>query len=1003
MITPDPEHPPESGQKDLQQLLGPTFSLLTWIYLYLLIVLAMWVLLTTAMTGWDPVTVTSGSMEPAIRQGDVLLVTPIEEPAAQNSIITFERDGELVTHRVFAVNSEGYITKGDANSTPDTEVVSFEDARGVTRLVVPFVGLPIVWAQNGNNLTLVVWALATIGTLTLAASSMRGRRRDRVHTRSTSIISQRAVRGVRVVIGVLIASQFLIDPSRLDTVTAGLGTGFLFTVSLLTLFGTNVASSIVGRSGDSEKISRFALIELLIDTGLVILLTTTTGTEGVGWVLFALPIIEAASRFRLSGALVHWLLLTTTTLGVRVWLLAGDTESSTVLIEDLEQVVDQLSVLLLVIIPGAYLVEQLLSDITSQRVATAEAEDRSQMLQRVVEASHEINRLEAEGFESLTTAVMELGFSGADLITLEPSGSWLSLAQRGQPLPSAGQPASGSTANDLDHTQVIVELDRADDQEQAILSEHELSKLLRLDLANTTAGRLSVRAGLGSGQELSERTLDALKLLVSQAAVAAQNDQLVGELRRMHDEMRRRANHDTLTGLPNRARFNEELSAALGTRDAGGSPVAVLFLDLNGFKGINDRLGHEAGDELLRAVGSRLRAQIDDRHLVARMGGDEFTVLLRFHHSSSSDQAEAEAQAVADAVVEAVAEPFQLRQSRVQIATSVGIDVAAAGAHPELVLRRADVAMYHAKTTEGLWVAVYSSDLDEIERQRNELANDLARALGNDQLHLAYQVLFTAARADNGGQRVPVGAEALIRWDHPTLGAIRPDRLVDMAEQLGAMSQLNQWVLDSVGSDIAHFNTMHPNIGPTLITANLSPAELELPELVDNVDHMLNTYGFDPNTLLLELSERMITPNEGDQVFRNLIAITERGIRLILDDFGEGRTSLAFLRGLPIAGLKLDRILVKNSVRSRADAAVLHSVVSLAHELDMFVVAEGIENDEELAEVERAEVDYLQGFHLHRPERFDGFAARRVDNLVDTGRAGDDEAVLEQLRSGGKY
>ncbi len=976
-----PDTSPTVERAQLRRVLAPTVSLLTWIYLYLIVVLAFWVWAAAAVTGWQPVVVTSGSMEPAVRQGDVLLVAPLDEPAAQNSIITFEQRGELVTHRVFAVNDGGYVTKGDANTTPDSRLVGFDEAQGVTRLVVPFVGLPVVWWQNGDMMALMAWGIATIGALVLAASSMRGAARSR-QTKSSTIISQRAVRGVRVVIGVLIISQVITDPSRLDTAAAGLSPGLLLAVSLLSLTLTNVTSSWIERTGNRQRIARFALAELVIDTGLVILLTTTTGTDGVGWVLFALPIIEAASRFRLTGALLHWMLLTATTLAVRVWTLNGDTESSAVLVQDLEQVVDQLSVLLLVIIPGAYLVEQLLSDINVQRAATADAQDRSQKLQHVVEASHDINQLEDQSFESLTAAVIELGFDGADLIGLDSSGAWLPLAAQGLPLPAPGHTASTTVAGDLVHDQAIVDLEHCDATDQATLEHHDLSAVLRLDLASTATDRLMLRAATATDRVLSARMVDALKLLVSQAAVASKNDRLVGELRRMHDEMQRRANHDNLTGLPNRARFNEELAVALESDNALGGPVAVLFLDLNGFKGINDRLGHEAGDELLSAVAGRLRATVEARHLVARMGGDEFTVLLRYHHSTSQEAATADAEATAVAVVDAVGEPFQLRQARVQISTSVGIDLSGPGANAELALRRADVAMYHAKTTEGLRSATYSSNLDELERQRNELSTDFARALANDQLHLVYQVLYTAA-GEGRGPRTPVGAEALVRWEHPTLGPIRPDRLVDMADQLGLTSDFNQWVMGSVGSDITLFNTMHPGLGPMLITANLSPTELELPELVPNLAKMLDRFGFDPSSLLLELSERMITPDEGDQVFRNLVAMTELGIRLILDDFGEGRTSLTFLRSLPIAGLKLDRSLVKNSVRTRTDAAVLHSVVALAHELDMFVVAEGIENEAELAEVERADVDYLQGYFLHRPERFDGFAATRVDAIID--------------------
>ena len=451
-----------------------------------------------------------------------------------------------------------------------------------------------------------------------------------------------------------------------------------------------------------------------------------------------------------------------------------------------------------------------------------------------------------------------------------------------------------------------------------------------------------------------------------------QNRQLLTELEEVHDELHHQANHDALTGLPNRASFLDQLRSGLEAATDPTRRHAVLFLDLNGFKAVNDRLGHEAGDELLQIVGQRLVAAVGNSGLVARLGGDEFTILLR---PVTAPQVALD---IGSAVHKALLEPMRLNTESVAVGASIGIAYAEVGLTESEILRRADAAMYAAKSGTGTRIATYHPELDEADRRRGRLAAEFKKALDQDELNLAYQPIIAA---DTGAI---AGVEALLRWTHRDLGTVNTATILELAEASKRVDDLNAWILKTALGAMSTWN-LAPEID-FYIAVNVSPSELISPALIPNIGDALLVTNIAPSRLIIELSERIVASSRDHS--ENLEKLVDLGVRLSLDDFGEGRTSLGHLRGLPIQQLKLDRILVQQAVTAAADRIILESVVSLAHDLSFVVVAEGVETNEHLQAVTGAGADLLQGYGLHRP-----MPADAVADLLE--RAGSVATVLE--------
>lgn len=969
--------------------LQPVAGMLAWIFIYVVANLGLWIAIAVVATGWDPIVITSGSMQPTLRPGDVVLLDehPTDGLVPQASVISYETERDpLVTHRVFAVEDQAYVTKGDANPTPDTDAVSPDAVIGVGRLVVPFVGLPVVWLEERNVAALTASAVLAVGAVSLAFSGSRGHERRRSRIEHGSFVAEKAIRRVRVLVGVMILSQFLVNADRFDVDGLPIERWQMLAISLGILAVISGAAMLAARGGNPAVIDRVSIVELVGDTALVVLLTMATGTAGIGWVLFALPIIEAAARFRLSGALAHWMALTGITLLTRLWVLERTEPGSNALIAELEQIVDQLSVLLLVVIPGAHLVEQLLGDVLTQRRATSAAVERGRLLQHVAEIGNEVNRLGSELFPTMADSVLQLGFDEADVCMRGRDGSWQVLASSAPTadspaLPPPGEPGSTLDGGGLEVREACIDRDDHDLDDWLPVAASGLQLVVRFVLSEVDGTLIALRAAVRQDHQLPAGAIEAVRLLSAQATVALQNDRLMTELHDAHLSMERQARHDALTGLPNRAFFLERLNLALDEATDPDRRYAVLFIDLDGFKPVNDQLGHDAGDALLVAVAGRLENALGPDAIVARLGGDEFTALLDERVDSGS------VGVVLDEVDACLRQPYRIGVDHVSVGASIGVAYSEPGLDSAELLRRADAAMYSIKGgDEQISIATYDWELDAADRRRARLTSELAKALQRDGLHLLYQPIMVV----DGGV---AGVEALLRWTHRELGRISTATILELAESAGLLPDLNKWITGRVATDARRWGIGRND--PFFVAINVSPAELSSDYLIRNVEAALLSSGLQPRNMVVELSERIVGPESGFR--QNIEEFEALGVQLALDDFGEGRTSLGHLRGLPISMLKVDRTLVQQAVRSGSDRIILESVSRLAHELGFVVVAEGVETEEQLAAVVDAGCDLIQGFLLHRPKppaeiaaliQTVGFDAAGPAAIEDSGRRG---------------
>jgi diguanylate cyclase (GGDEF)-like protein len=422
--------------------------------------------------------------------------------------------------------------------------------------------------------------------------------------------------------------------------------------------------------------------------------------------------------------------------------------------------------------------------------------------------------------------------------------------------------------------------------------------------------------------------------------------------RRTEDAIRHRAFHDPLTGLANRELFLQRLAHRLETHRRTRAILAVLFVDLDDFKTVNDSLGHTAGDQLLIAVADRIERCMRPGDTAARMGGDEFAILLE--HLDSEEAATA----VAERLQAALADPLAVGDLAVPISASIGItwsdatDVTAGD-----LLRDADAAMYTAKAGGKGTHELFRPAMHTQAVRRLELKADLDRALREGQFFLAFQPIV-----DLPAQRT-VGAEALLRWQHPERGLVPPDDFIPLAEESGIIVPLGRWVLAEACRHAAGWSSAHPDLALT-ISVNLSARQLASPRIVDDVSAALDAAGLPPERLILELTESMLLSPSGTPPLRQLKAL---GVRLAIDDFGTGYSSLGQLRNLRPDVLKIDKSFVDELGRPGGDTGLAHGIMRLARTLDVVTVAEGVEQEAQLHELEALHCDLAQGYHFARP------------------------------------
>jgi diguanylate cyclase (GGDEF)-like protein len=465
------------------------------------------------------------------------------------------------------------------------------------------------------------------------------------------------------------------------------------------------------------------------------------------------------------------------------------------------------------------------------------------------------------------------------------------------------------------------------------------------------AARTDEIKSLNEGLEhrVAERTAQLVKA----------NDELtkeVSERKQIEEQLRHNAFHDGLTDLANRALFMDHLQLALArAKRHEDYQFAVLFLDLDRFKVINDSLGHIVGDKLLVGIARRLETAMRPGDTVSRLGGDEFTVLLDDLRDTG------EARTVAERLLRELAMPYNLGGHEVFITVSIGIAISATNyQRPEEMLRDADTAMYRAKQLGKARYEVFNQAMHTRAMDMLELERDLRWAVERQELFLQYQPIVSLS---TGGLR---GFEALVRWQHPQRGLIPPTKFIPIAEETGLIIPIGQWVLKEACRQMRRWQELSSTDELLTINVNLSGKQFMQPDLLEQIQGVLQEIGLDPRSLKLEITESVVMDNI-ETATRTLEQLRALGVELSIDDFGTGYSSLSYLQRFPVSTLKVDRSFISRITESAGTAEIVRTIMKLAQTLGMDVVAEGVETEQQRAQLRTLECEFGQGYYFARP------------------------------------
>lgn len=538
---------------------------------------------------------------------------------------------------------------------------------------------------------------------------------------------------------------------------------------------------------------------------------------------------------------------------------------------------------------------------------------------------------EAEGLRPM-------GFDGLDLKTAEMAAELLLRPHE-------------STVLDMiiaDHEPVLLGIEFRDSYLEELLEGvlDGYSVLIPIVAGGRFQGLISASVGDETNLLEDEFLLERLRGIADQTSMAFTNARLV-------ERVRHQAMHDSLTGLPNQRLFEDRVRHALAASRRSGEPVGLFFLDLDRFKEVNDSLGHGAGDDLLGQVAHRLSLALREEDTVARLGGDEFVLLI-----SRAGSIEA-LEALAGRIQDSLREHFMLGSKAVYISSSIGIVLADPTEDDyQTLVRCADVAMYRAKSQGRDRYAVYSAALDQRRGNQIKLEGDLERAIESNELQVLYQPLVELSSMQI------VGVEALVRWEHPKLGMLTPESFIPMAEDTGLIVPVDTWVLQAACRQARSW--IDAGFPPLLISINLSVQDLRDPSLGSKVRAALDEYDVDPSMLEVEISEREVD-GEDPIIVAALASLKQVGVKVAIDDFGTGGSGLRQLRSLPIDTLKIDKSFVSELTSEDGEAPLLAAMISMAHDLRVLTVAEGVESVYQGTFLRGRGCDLAQGYFFSHP------------------------------------
>jgi diguanylate cyclase (GGDEF)-like protein len=425
------------------------------------------------------------------------------------------------------------------------------------------------------------------------------------------------------------------------------------------------------------------------------------------------------------------------------------------------------------------------------------------------------------------------------------------------------------------------------------------------------------------------------------------------EIIRINKKIALIATHDTLTGLPNRSLIQDLIKQAISSAEREGSTFAVLFIDLDGFKKINDGMGHVCGDVLLQVVAKRLENCIRKSDTTARWGGDEFIVLLD-KLSNPSDAAD-----ISIKIKSSLAKEFNIRNQDVFVTPSIGIILFPAdGQQVDTLIARADTAMYNVKIRSKNDFCFYSQDFETQAKEKLILDAQLRHALQSNEFKIHYQPQFDL----NSSQLM--GMEALIRWQHPQKGLIAPDEFIPLAEETGLIVPIGEWLIKTICQQLKIWKQQ--GLSPPQLAINISARQFLQKNLVTLITQEMDRHGIAPNSIQIEITESMMI-QDIEQVNSIMNEFKSAGISIAIDDFGTGYSSLEYLKRLPIDKLKIDKSFIGNILNNSDDASIVQAVIAMGHSMNMQIIAEGVETKEQAEFLSNRNCDYAQGFYFSKP------------------------------------